>query len=372
MAEAFDSVKVELGERSYEVIVGKEILDEVGNFIKEKVRGNSAFVITSKTIKQLYGKRLIHSLRRSGYEVEIFSVKDGEKGKDINYYMAAIKSLSRFDEPIERVVFVINFGGGVVGDLGGFVAGTYRRGIPYVQIPTSLLAMADSGIGGKTGIDFVTGRKKIKNKIGVIHQPSLVMCDISLLQTLPQKELVNGLSEVIKHGAIRSVELFSFIEDNLEKILNRDMEAIFRAVSLSYRIKAEIVSLDERETLGIRSLLNYGHTVGHAVESASNMRYLHGEAVAIGMVCANDIAVRLGLLEKSVAERIENLLARSGLPVKIKGLKIRSIIDALKHDKKFMGKPRMVLLKNLGEAEVVDGIPLELIEEAIAGRGATG
>jgi len=372
MAETFDSVKVELGERSYEIIVGKEILDEVGSFIKEKVRGNSAFVITSKTIKKLYGKRLIHSLRRSGYEAEIFSVKDGEKGKDINYYMAAIKSLSKFDEPIERVTFLINFGGGVVGDLGGFVAGTYRRGIPYVQIPTTLLAMADSGIGGKTGIDFLTGRKKIKNKIGVIHQPSLVLCDISLLQTLPQKELVNGLSEVIKHGIIRSPELFSFIEENLEKILNKNMEAIFRAVALSYRIKAEIVSMDERETLGIRTLLNYGHTIGHAIESASNMRYLHGEAVAIGMVCANDIAIKMGFMEKSTAERIEILFKKAGLPVNINGLKTSTIMDALKHDKKFTGKPRMVLLKKLGEAEVVDGVPLSLIEDAIRNRGGIG
>jgi len=371
MAKTVDSLKIELGERSYEIIVGEKILDEAGSFIKRKVRGNSAFIITSKTVKRLYGKRLFDSLRRSGFDVEIFSVEDGEGGKDINYYISAIRDLSKFDEPIERVVFLINFGGGVIGDLGGFVAGTYRRGIPYVHIPTTLLAMADSGIGGKSGIDFISGRKKIKNKVGVIHQPSLVLCDIALLQTLPEREIVNGLSEVIKHGCIKSSELFSFIEENLEKIINKNMDAIFRAVSISYRIKAEIVSMDERETLGIRTLLNYGHTIGHAVESASNMRYLHGEAVAIGMVCANDIATRMGFLDKSIAERIEKLLVRAGLPVNIKGIKTRAIMDALKHDKKFMGKPRMVIIKKVGEAEVVDGVSLELIEEVIRNRGGS-
>lgn len=368
MAE-FDSIKVELGERSYEIIVGDGILDEAGSYIKKYIKGNSAFIITSDTVKRLYGKRLIDSLKASGFDTQIFSVEDGEGGKDIRYYISAIKFLSKFDEVIERVVFLINFGGGVVGDLGGFVAGSYRRGIPYVQIPTTLLAMADSGIGGKTGIDFLSGKKKIKNKIGVFHQPSLVLCDISLLKTLSKREWANGLCEVIKHGAIKSPKLFSFVEENIDKILNREMEFLFRAISLSYRIKAEIVSKDERETSGLRTILNYGHTIGHAVETASNMKYLHGESVSIGIVCENDIAVKMGFIEDSAAERIENLLMKTGLPVKIKGLKSERIMSALKHDKKFMGKPRMVLLRKLGVAEVVDGVSLELIKEVIRNRG---
>ncbi len=368
MAEFFDSLKVELKERIYEIIVGKKILEEAGGFIKKCTKGNSAFVITSKTVKNLYGKKLLDFLKKDGFDTEIFSVEDGEGGKDISYYISILKSLSKFDEPIERVVFIVNLGGGVVGDIGGFVAGTYRRGIPYVQIPTTLLAMVDSAIGGKGGIDFLSGMKKIKNKIGVIYQPSLVLCDLDLLKTLPKREMLNGLSEVIKHGAIRSTELFSIIEKNFEKILNHEMDVLSKVVSLSIRIKAQIVSGDEREALGVRTLLNYGHTIGHAVESASNMRYLHGEAVAIGMVCANDIATKMGWMEVSDAERIEGLLKEVGLPTYIRGVSADSIMRLLRHDKKFMGRPRMVFVRKLGEAEVVDGVPLELIEDVIRKR----
>lgn len=361
--------RVHLEGRSYDILVGWEILKNAGDIIKNTVPGNAPFIITSRTVDRLYFKALKDSLSRHYKHIKKLTLPDGERAKDVRWWLKAIEELTIYDEKLERDCFIINFGGGVVGDLGGFVASTYRRGIPYVQIPTTLLAMADSGVGGKTAIDIKRGNIVIKNKVGTIYQPSIVICDVSTLKTLNRRELVNGFAEVIKHAIVFSRNFYNYIRKHLKEILNLEREFILKTTFWSYRIKANVVSKDERESKGYRTLLNFGHTVGHAVEGASEWRLKHGEAVAIGIACACDISVRLGLMKKNVAQEIEEMLKTVGLPTRISGIKKESVIKLLLHDKKFKrGKTRLVLLKEIGKPLIVEGVDIKLIEEVVAER----
>ena len=358
------TVKVELKKRSYNIIIGSGIYVILGRQIKGLRLGTDAFIITNSLIKNKFGKVLENALKGSGISCRFKTIPDTEKSKSVETAAAVIKELAAFDKG--RKVFIVAFGGGVVGDLSGFVASIYKRGIPYIQIPTTLLAQVDSAIGGKTALDLSTG----KNLVGAFYQPRLVFSDVKLLLTLSQRQLKAGLAEVIKYGIIKDKELFSFLEENHKDILKKKQALLEFIVTRCSKIKADIVSKDEREEKGLRTILNFGHTVGHAIETAAKfVSYNHGEAVAIGMVVAGDISVSLGLTDKMTSSRIEKTITKIGLPVKINKIKSETIINAHYADKKFIGKRnRFVLITGIGKARIVENIPLQVIKEALSKR----
>ena len=252
----------------------------------------------------------------------------------------------------------------MIGDLAGFVAATYMRGVPLVQIPTTLLAQVDSSIGGKVAVDH----GQLKNIIGVFYQPKLVIADIDTLKTLPEAELANGLAEVIKSAAIRNRKFFDFLEANLERARSLDTAVLEEIVLETARIKAEIVARDEKDS-GLRSILNYGHTIGHAIETVSDFQLKHGQAVAIGMVAAARISSRMGILDESDVIRLTNIIKKAGLPTEMPDLNIKEIISAMKHDKKVQqDKIRFVLLKSIGDAFITDEVSPSLVEEVLVGQ----
>lgn len=352
--------------KKYDILIGHNILDQIGSYIKKLNVGNSAFIITSPRIGKLYLSTVKNSLKKTGIkDISSNFIPDGERYKNEKSWKKLIDDIVQFNKTDDKKIFVLNLGGGVIGDLGGFVAATYNRGIRYVQVPTTLLAFVDCGIGGKVGINY----SSTKNILGAFHQPALVYADLDLLKTLPLRELKSGLAEVVKYGAIRSPELFEFIEDNLNRIFSLETKAIEKIVNDGYSIKAAIVRKDEFDQKNIRITLNFGHTIGHAVESASKYAYRHGEAISIGMVCANDIAVKLGLLDKSLAARVENLLLKIGLPVKIKNHDINTIMNFFWKDKKFIsGRNKFVLLKKLGTTKIIQDVPINVITNVIKNR----
>jgi 3-dehydroquinate synthase len=350
----------------YEILVGFDILEQIGSAIKRLDIGNSVFLITSPRIAKFHLKTLLRGLTKYKFEnISVAHVPDGEKNKSFTSYKKLLTSLLEFDKNNNQRTFIVNLGGGVIGDLGGFVAATYKRGTAYVQVPTTLLGFVDCGIGGKVAVNF----NGVKNIIGAFHQPKLVYADLSLLATLDKKEMISGMAEVIKYGVIRSPALFKIIEDNIDKIFSLDKNIIETIALESYSIKADIVSKDEFDSKGVRAVLNYGHTLGHAVESASSYAYKHGEAVSIGMACANDIAVKLGKLDNDTALRIERLLLKTGLPVKAKGLDPSAVMNYFQKDKKFIhGKNRLVLATAIGKTEIVEDIPAHIIKDVIHER----
>ncbi len=359
------AVNLENG-KGYNILIGYDIISKVGRNIKRLNLGDNIFLITSPNIGKLYVKSLVDGLKYIGYKHLIVKyVPDGERYKNIKSYEKLIDQISLFGINDDKKIFIINLGGGVIGDLGGFVAATYKRGINYIQIPTTLLAFVDCGIGGKVGVDL----KNTKNIVGSFYQPKLVYADLSLLKTLNKRELKSGLAEVVKYGVIHSPKLFEFVENNIDKIFLLDKKIIEKIVIESYSIKADIVSKDEFDTKDIRIKLNFGHTIGHAIEAASKYAYRHGEAVSIGMVCANDIAVKLGLLDKNIAARIENLLIKIGLPVKIKKVKLSEIIYYFWRDKKFVnGVNRFIFAKGIGKVKIVENIPINIVKAVIKSR----
>jgi 3-dehydroquinate synthase len=315
-------------------------------------------------IKNKYAKVLKKSFKKNKLTVKFKIVPDSEKSKSMNIALSVIKDISRYDR--NRTIFIVAFGGGVIGDLAGFVASVYKRGIPYIQIPTTLLAQIDSSIGGKTGLDLETG----KNLIGVFYQPRLVLSDVNLLKTLRLRQRRSGLAEAIKYGIIKDKSLLNFIENNYADLLcakEKKLEFIIRRCS---QIKAEIVAKDEKEKRNIRTILNFGHTFAHAIEAATRYkRYNHGEAVGFGILCAADLSLRLGLLRENLYCRIVKIISNVGLPKKIRGVSLEKIIAAHYRDKKFLGKKnRFVLIKNIGHAIIKENIPLGLIKSVLSGR----
>ncbi len=362
----FKKLKVKVGaNRDYDILIGSGILDKINEIINPLKLGDSIYIITNTKVARLYLKRILSVLKNGNYkEIRTGIIKEGEKYKNFDSYKKLIGQLVEYNKK-DNKIFIINLGGGVIGDLGGFVAHTFKRGISYVQIPTSLLAFVDSGIGGKVGIDF----NDTKNIVGGFYQPRIVIGDIDVLKTLDKREIKSALAEVVKYGAIYSKDFFYFIEKNVNKVFNFDKKVLFEIVKESYKIKADIVSRDEFDTKGIRVKLNYGHTIGHAVEAASKYKYKHGEAVSIGIICANDIAVRLGLLKKDIALKIENLLLQIGLPNKIKNCKIENIMKHFWSDKKFItGKNRFVFIIDIGKVIIKENLPEELIKKVIRKR----
>ncbi len=357
-------IKVSLGERSYKIIVGNNIIARLGPQIKNLNIGSSAYIITNPTIKNKCGSLFRNSLKKSGLDVIFKLIPDSEKSKSLKIAYSVISDLMRYDK--KKRLFIIALGGGVVGDLAGFVASIYKRGIAYIQIPTTLLAQVDSAIGGKTAIDLTEG----KNLIGAFYQPRLVLSDVSLLKTLTLKQMRSGLAEVIKYGLIKDAGLFVYLEKHAQDIFRQKKSALESVVSRCSLIKAKIVEQDEKETKGVRTILNFGHTIGHAIEAAAGYKkYNHGEAVALGMLVACEISKKLRLLNDNVFVRIEALIKKAGLPVKIRGVALNKIIGAHYHDKKFIGaKNKFVLIQGIGRPKIVKNIPLGIIREAIRMR----
>jgi len=350
--------------QSYPVWAAWGILEDLGALLRRAGMQGDPFVLSDQTVWGLYGPRTDKALNEAGYRVAgTFVIEEGEDAKSIENWRKILDRLVRLEDGTVRSLFLINLGGGVVGDLGGFAAATYRRGIPFVQVPTTLLAQVDSSVGGKTGVNHPLG----KNLIGAFHQPSAVVADLATLSTLPDRQVRSGLVEVVKYGLIRDEEFFAFLESRLAAVLSLEREPLGHAVRRSCAIKAEIVGLDEREKQGIRTLLNLGHTFGHALEAATGYgRLAHGEAVAAGILCSAELSVSLGLLAEGERERIVNLLERMGLTSPLRGVDAERVLDAMKRDKKFIhGRNRFVLLEKVGKARVVEDVDPGLVEKSL-------
>ena len=349
------SITVELGERSYPIFIGNGLLG--GGFdLSAHVRGPDCLVVTNETVEPLYLDALMTDL--TGKQVRAISLPDGEAYKTLETVEDILDTL--VENGANRDTTVVALGGGVVGDIAGFAAACYMRGVDFVQVPTTLLAQVDSSVGGKTGVNHASG----KNLIGAFHQPRAVLIDTDTLRTLPDRELKAGLAEVIKYGAIVDADFFAWIEDNLEALIARDAEALAAAIRRACELKAAIVAEDERES-GRRAILNFGHTFGHAIEHCQGYgEWLHGEAVAAGMV----MAARLSMDDAALAGRIERLLGRAGLPTRPPAIAAAKFMAAMGMDKKVQQKQlRFVLLRGLGDAFVTgdyDTARLDAIVEA--------
>ncbi|MDO8489697.1 MAG: 3-dehydroquinate synthase [Candidatus Omnitrophota bacterium] len=353
--------KVNLGKRTYSIIIGSGILSQLGVFLKRLDIGSDAFIITNKFLKNKYGSKLSRVLLNSNFGFHFKVVADSEKSKSIQTASNVIMDLAKFDK--KKRIFIIAFGGGVIGDLSGFVASVYKRGTSYVQIPTTLLAQVDSSIGGKTAIDLDLG----KNLVGAFYQPKLVFSDINFLMSLDKKQLSSGMAEVIKYAVIKDKKLFNYLKNKYKEIIKVNPDALEKIVASCSQIKAKITSADEKELLGQRTILNFGHTIGHAIEAAGGYRkYNHGQAISLGMIAAVDLSTRLKLIDEKLSARIENLIKLYGLPCRLKGVSINKIIKAHYHDKKFSGKEnKFVLVCDIGRTKIVRNVALDLIRESI-------
>ncbi len=358
------TLRVELGERAYAIHIGERLLADAGLILPQLDLPKVA-IVTNTTVAALYLQQLTGALQARGVDVLSIVLEDGERYKDwatLNRIYDAL--LAR---RCDRKTTLIALGGGVVGDLAGFAAATYMRGIPFIQVPTTLLAQVDSSIGGKTGINHPLG----KNMIGAFYQPRLVLADTAVLETLPARELSAGMAEVIKHGLIRDMAFFSWLEQNMEKLLACDQDALAHAVRRCCEIKAAVVAADERET-GVRALLNFGHTFGHAIESGLGYgNWLHGEAVAAGMVMAADLSRRMGLIAPADVERIVALLKRARLPIAPPDIDSGRMLELMGVDKKAEGgKLRFILLDAIGSASIRADVPDDPLQQALALCGA--
>ena len=356
-------IRINLKKRTYDILVCYNKINELGGLIKKLHIGTDAVIITNAAIKRLFGNKVKRSLVSNGFNVRFETVPDSEKAQSEKQCVKLLNTISRFDGTRKRV-FIIALGGGVIGDLAGFIASIYKRGVPYIQIPTTLLAQVDSAIGGKVAIDLGAG----KNLAGSFYQPRLVFSDISLLKSLKKQDLISGLAEIVKYGVIKKPRLFRFLEKNYSKILRRDKTSLQYIILNSSSIKAAVVEKDELDNKGIRVILNFGHTIGHAIEAAAHYSktYTHGQAVALGMIAASHISEQLGLLDKGSRVRLERLIKKIGLPTSLKDISIDAIIMAQEHDKKFIhGKNRFVLPLKIGKVIVRENIPQSVIRNSI-------
>ena len=351
-------VEVDLDKRSYPIYIGEALLSDKKLFDKH-ISSNQLLVVTNESVAPLYLKKIENQLSNYDYETIIFP--DGESTKSLESLNHIITLL--MEKKYNRTCILIALGGGVIGDLTGFAAACYQRGVKFIQIPTTLLAQVDSSVGGKTAVNHPLG----KNMIGAFHQPSAVFADTTVLSTLPEKEFSAGLAEVIKYGLIRDKEFYNWLEDNIELLMSRDNEALSCIIERSCVNKAEVVEEDETES-GIRAILNLGHTFGHAIETAMSYKgFLHGEAVGCGMLMAADLSMRLGLLEQDQVDKIKSLLERAKLPVKIeKGITLEQMLENMKVDKKARdGILYLILLNDIGEAIITSDYTEQALKETI-------
>jgi 3-dehydroquinate synthase len=356
-------INVNLPQQSYEIAIASGSLEQLGQRMADLKLGKKVLLVSNPTIFKHYGKKAINSLESAGFQVASYCLPAGERYKTLN----SIQKLYdvALENRLERSSTMVALGGGVIGDMTGFAAATWLRGINVVQVPTTLLAMVDSAIGGKTGVNHPHG----KNLIGAFHQPRLVLVDPEVLKTLPVREFRAGMAEVIKYGVIWDAELFAQMaaSKNLNQLRYIKPELIDAILTRSCQAKADVVGKDEKEG-GIRAILNYGHTIGHAVESLTGYRLVnHGEAVAIGMVAAGQIAVELGMWQQEETERQNALIQKAGLPTKLPGgLDIEGIIDALQLDKKVKnGKVRFILPTQIGVVTITDEVPADIIRQVL-------
>jgi 3-dehydroquinate synthase len=358
------TVSVGLGDRSYPIHVGKGLLARTELLLPHLSQPRVA-IVSNSTIAPLYLKPLCKALEHAGIEIVQAIVPDGEEHKNWQTLNAIFDVL--LSRRVERKTTVLALGGGVVGDLAGFAAASYQRGVPFIQLPTTLLAQVDSSVGGKTAINHPLG----KNMIGAFYQPKLVLGDIATLDTLPERELSAGLAEVIKYGLIMDLPFLDWLETNIAKLRARDPEALIHAVVRSCENKAKVVAADERES-GERALLNLGHTFGHAIEVGLGFgTWLHGEAVAAGTLLAAELSRRMGMLDAADVKRIESLMQRAGLPTEAPDLGRERYLELMGHDKKVEnGKLRLVLLESLGKAVVTADFSREDLHGVLAGARA--
>jgi len=353
------TLPLDLGDRSYPIYIGAGLLGRP-ELLSRHIPGTRVAIVTNETVAPLYLARLrTHVVSLNPVEVVL---PDGEQYKSLEVLNRIFDALLLAH--CDRRTTIIALGGGVIGDMAGFAAASYQRGVPFIQVPTTLLAQVDSSVGGKTGVNHPLG----KNMIGAFYQPRAVIIDTDTLNTLPDRELSSGLAEVIKYGLIRDPEFFSWLEINLDKLLARDPEALAYAIHRSCRNKAEVVAADERES-GVRATLNLGHSFGHAIETGVGYgNWLHGEAIAAGMVMASDLSRRLKWLSAADVARIEKLIRRARLPVRAPGtLSAARFLELMAVDKKVLdGRLRLVLLKRLGEAVITDDYPRAELEGTLA------
>jgi 3-dehydroquinate synthase len=359
LTASIERVEIELGERSYPILIGSGLLQDAAAL--DGVAGaTSALIVSNTTVAPLYADALRAALSGRFRQVHVLELPDGEAYKDWATLNRIFDALLAHGSDRKTVLFAL--GGGVVGDMTGFAAASYMRGVPFVQVPTTLLAQVDSSVGGKTAINHPLG----KNMIGAFYQPQLVLCDLDTLKTLPPRELSAGLAEVIKYGPIHDLDFLDWIEQNLDALLAREPQALAHAVRRSCEIKAMVVGADERES-GLRAILNFGHTFGHAIESGLGYgAWLHGEAVGCGMVMATQLSHRLGGVDAAFVARLTRLIERAGLPVRGPDLGAERYLELMRIDKKSeAGEIRFVVLDAPGSA-VVRSAPDELVREVLA------
>ena len=353
-------VRVELGAASYDIFIGENLLPEISDFVKAQNFSHKALVISDENVGKIYGERTLAALREAGLEPALHLVPAGEASKSLvvvdEIFTHAIEL------GLDRRSPVFALGGGVVGDLAGFIAATYMRGVPFVQLPTSLLAQVDSSVGGKA-----VNHRLGKNLIGAFYQPAAVFADLATFATLPEREIRTGLGEIIKYGIIFDAEIFAYLEDHAADVLRLSYDAALFMVERSCEIKAEVVAKDEKEG-GLRRILNYGHTIAHAIEKETGYaRYNHGEAVAIGSLGAAYISEALGMIDDADVLRVRRLTERLGLPLFAEGCTVEGLYAAIFHDKKTVdGKVNWVLMEGIGKVCVRDDVPESIVRTAMA------
>jgi len=356
-------IKVPLGVRSYTISIGNQLLSRLGQECKRLYLGQHCAVITDRNVAARYGEAAVESLKACAFEPTLITVPAGETAKSLKLVASCYDQLA--EHRLERKSFVVALGGGVVGDLAGFVAATYSRGIDFVQVPTTLLAQVDSSVGGKVGINLKAG----KNLVGAFYQPRFVLCDLDTLETLPVREYRAGLAEIIKYGIIHDVELFKRLEQAMPKLLQRDPDTLSSVVARCCQIKAGVVGQDETES-GLRAILNFGHTIGHALEAVSGYgKLLHGEAIAIGQVLAARLSAELLGFPARDVERVAAVFERAGLPthIKLNPAQREKLFEAMRHDKKVSeGVIRFVLVNKIGQVSFGQPVPLGLVEKVLA------
>ncbi len=361
-----DTVRVNLAERSYDIHVTTNCLHEIGEFARSLVKGQFALVIADENVTP-HAEQVSTSLQAAGFRVMTCQRPSGESQKSLSVASELYDRL--IDEKADRKTLVVAVGGGVMGDLAGFVAATYARGVSLLMVPTTLLSMVDSSVGGKVGVNH----PKAKNMIGAFHQPVGVWIDTSTLDTLPDREFRSGLAEVVKYGVIMDIPFFQYLEVNTQPILQRDPKAIREIVTRCCQLKANVVEKDEREETGLRAILNYGHTFAHAFEKAAKFgEWLHGEAVSAGMECAAHLAHQRGQITNDLVVRQTAVLSAFGLPLKIDPWPVEELIATMRNDKKAVaGQLRFILPKRLGEVALFDDVQEKEVVEVLKAKGAS-
>jgi len=353
-------VRVDLGEKSYDIVIGYDIGQEIMNFVQGAGYSKQALLITDTNVGPLYGQMMQNLLGKAGLNVSIIQIPAGENSKNLT--VANDVFTRAIELGLDRKSPIFALGGGVVGDLAGFVAASYMRGVPFVQLPTSLLAQVDSSVGGKVAVNHELG----KNLIGAFYQPQAVFMELNCMESLPRREVYTGLGEIIKYGIIYDEDFFQFLEEHKEQVLALEPEALVHMIARSCEIKAAVVSQDEKE-IGLRRILNFGHTIGHAIEKETGyVRYNHGEAVATGMIGAAYISRGLGMINAADFERVQKIVASYHLPVQAGGVTVDAMYGDIFHDKKTVGgKVTWVLMEKIGQVTCRNDVPEQIVKEAM-------